>query len=181
MNYLRTAILLAGLTALFMGVGYLIGGQSGALIALVVAAGMNFVAYWNADSLVLSMHGAQEVDARSAPELYQMVGELAGRAGLPMPRVYIMDNPQPNAFATGRSPRHAAVAVTTGLMQMLSRQEIAGVLAHELAHIRNHDTLTMTITATIAGAISMLAQFGLFFGGSRDNNSGLGEIGRAHV
>jgi heat shock protein HtpX len=177
MNYFRTAILLAGLTALFMGVGYLIGGQSGALIALVVAAGMNFVAYWNADRLVLSMHGAQEVDARTAPELYQMVGELAARAGLPMPRVYLMDNPQPNAFATGRNPQHAAVAATTGLLQMLSRDEIAGVLAHELAHIKHHDTLTMTITATIAGAISMLAQFGLFFGGGNRNNSGLGMIG----
>jgi heat shock protein HtpX len=177
MNYFRTAILLAGLTALFMGVGYLIGGQSGALIALVVAAGMNFVAYWNADRLVLSMHGAQEVDARTAPELYQLVGELAARAGLPMPRVYLMDNPQPNAFATGRNPLHAAVAATTGLLQMLSRDEMAGVLAHELAHIKHHDTLTMTITATIAGAISMLAQFGLFFGGGNRNNNGLGVIG----
>jgi heat shock protein HtpX len=177
MNYFRTAILLAGLTALFMGVGYLIGGQSGALIALVVAASMNFVAYWNADRLVLSMHGAQEVDARTAPELYQMVVELAGRAGLPMPRIYLMDNPQPNAFATGRNPQHAAVAATTGLLQMLSRDEIAGVLAHELAHIKHHDTLTMTITATIAGAISMLAQFGLFFGGGNRNNNGLGLIG----
>ena len=174
MNYFRTAILLAGLTALFMGVGYLIGGQSGALIALLVAAGMNFVAYWNADRLV---HGAQEVDARTAPELYQMVGELAARAGLPMPRVYLMDNPQPNAFATGRNPKHAAVAATTGLLQMLSRDEIAGVLAHELAHIKHHDTLTMTITATIAGAISMLAQFGLFFGGGNRSNNGLGLIG----
>ena len=177
MNYFRTAILLAALTALFMGVGYLIGGQSGALIALVVAAGMNFVAYWNADTLVLRMHGAQEVDARAAPELYQMVGELAARAGLPMPRVYLMDNPQPNAFATGRNPQHAAVAATTGLLQMLSRDEIAGVLAHELAHIKHHDTLTMTITATIAGAISMLAQFGLFFGGGNRSNNGLGLIG----
>ena len=177
MNYLRTAILLAGLTALFMGVGFLIGGQSGAMIALVIAAAMNFVAYWNADSLVLSMHGAHEVDARSAPELYRIVGELAARAGLPMPRVYLMDNPQPNAFATGRNPQHAAVAVTTGLLQMLSEDEIAGVIAHELAHIKNHDTLTMTITATIAGAISMLAQFGLFFGGNRDSNNGMGIIG----
>src|SRR3954463_5601940 len=178
MNYLRTAILLAGLTALFMGVGYLIGGQAGALIALMVAAAMNLFSYWNADKLVLSMHGAQEVDARTAPDLVHLVGELAGRAGLPMPRVYLMDNPQPNAFATGRNPEHAAVAVTTGLLRMLSRDEIAGVLAHELAHVRNHDTLTMTITATIAGAISMLAQFGMFFGGGhRDNNNGLGIVG----
>src|SRR5499427_4409212 len=177
MNYLRTAILLAGLTALFMGVGYLIGGASGAVIALLVAAVMNLASYWNADKLVLAMHDAHEVDETTAPELVHLVQDLARRAGLPMPRVYLMDNPQPNAFATGRSPEHAAVAVTTGLLQMLSREEIAGVIAHELGHVRNHDTLTMTITATIAGAISMLAQFGLFFGGSRDNNSGLGVIG----
>jgi heat shock protein HtpX len=177
MNYLRTAILLAGLTALFMGVGYLIGGGSGALIALLVAAGMNLASYWNADKLVLAMHEAREVDETTAPDLVQLVAELARRAGLPMPRVYLMDNPQPNAFATGRNPQHAAVAVTSGLLQMLSREEVAGVIAHELAHVKNRDTLTMTITATIAGAISMLAQFGLFFGGQRDNNSGLGVVG----
>jgi heat shock protein HtpX len=177
MNYVRTAILLAGLTALFMGVGFLIGGQSGAMIALVVAAGMNFFAYWNSGSMVLSMHGAHEVDERAAPELYRMVAELARRAELPMPRVYVMDNPQPNAFATGRNPQNAAVAVTTGIMQHLTREELAGVIAHELAHIKSHDTLTMTVTATIAGAISMLAQFGMFFGGNRDNNNGFGIIG----
>jgi heat shock protein HtpX len=178
MNYIRTAILLAGLTGLFMGVGYLVGGPTGAFIALVVAAGMNLVSYWNADKLVLSMHGAQEVDERQAPDLVRLVRDLAGRAGLPMPRVYLMDNPQPNAFATGRNPEHAAVAVTTGLLNTLDRDEVAGVLAHELAHVKNHDTLTMTITATIAGAISMLAQFGLFFGGgNRDNNNGFGVIG----
>jgi heat shock protein HtpX len=177
MNYFRTAILLAGLTALFMGVGYLIGGQAGALIALMVAAAMNLFSYWNADKLVLSMHGAHEVDAHAAPDLVRLVGELAGRAGLPMPRVYLMDNPQPNAFATGRNPEHAAVAVTTGLLNMLSRDEVAGVIAHELAHVRNRDTLTMTITATIAGAISMLAQFGLFFSGGHRNNNGVGLIG----
>jgi heat shock protein HtpX len=175
MNYLRTAILLAGLTALFMGVGFLIGGQTGALIALVVAAAMNLFSYWNSDRMVLSMHGAQEVDQSTAPDLVNMVGALAERAGLPMPRVFIMDNPQPNAFATGRNPENAAVAVTTGLMERMSREELAGVIAHELAHIKNHDTLIMTITATIAGAISMLAQFGMFFGGGhRDNNSGGG-------
>ncbi|HZO45811.1 MAG TPA: zinc metalloprotease HtpX [Xanthobacteraceae bacterium] len=177
MNYVRTAILLAGLTALFTGVGYLIGGQSGAMIALLIAAGMNLFTYWNSDRMVLSMHGAHEVDERTAPDLVRLVRELAQRAGLPMPRVYLMDNPQPNAFATGRNPQHAAVAVTTGLTQMLSRDEIAGVLAHELAHVRNRDTLTMTITATIAGAISMLAQFGMFFGGHRDSNHGAGMIG----
>jgi heat shock protein HtpX len=180
MSYLRTAILLAGLTALFMGVGYLIGGPNGALIAFFVAAAMNFFTYWNADRLVLSMHGAQEVDEHTAPEFFHIVAELANRAGLPMPRLYLMDNPQPNAFATGRNPQHAAVAATTGLLEMLSRDEIAGVISHELAHIKNRDTLLMTVTATIAGAISMLAQFGMFFGGGqRDNNgsSGMGMIG----
>jgi heat shock protein HtpX len=178
MNYFKTAMLLAGLTALFMGVGYLIGGGSGAVIALVVAAGMNIFTYWNSDQMVLSMNGAQQVDARTAPDLYNMVSELAARAQLPMPKVYLMDEPQPNAFATGRNPQNAAVAVTTGLLQQLSREEVAGVVAHELAHIKNHDTLIMTITATIAGAISMLAQFGMFFGGNRDNNSGgMGIIG----
>lgn len=179
MNYFRTALLLAGLTALFMGVGFLIGGSSGAMIALVVAGGMNLFAYWNSDKMVLSMHGAQEVDPNSAPDLYRMVGELAHRANLPMPRVYIMDNPQPNAFATGRNPQNAAVAVTTGLLRSLSRDEVAGVVAHELAHIANRDTLIMTITATIAGAISMLGNFAMFsgLGGNRDNNNGLGLIG----
>jgi heat shock protein HtpX len=178
MNYVRTAILLAGLTALFMGVGYLIGGQTGAMIALIVAAAMNLFSYWNSDRMVLSMYGAREVDARTAPDLYALVQQLAGRASLPMPRVFIIDSPQPNAFATGRNPQHAAVAVSTGLLNALSREEVAGVLAHELAHVKNHDTLTMTITATIAGAISMLAQFGMFFSGNRDNNNGgMGIIG----
>jgi heat shock protein HtpX len=163
---------------LFMGVGYLIGGPEGAVFALLVAAGMNLLAYWNADRVVLSIHGAQEVDEHSAPRLVGLVRHLADRASLPTPRVYLMDNPQPNAFATGRNPRHAAVAITTGLLEQLSEDELAGVIAHELTHIRNHDTLTMTITATIAGAISMLAQFGLFFGGGhRDNNGGPGVIG----
>lgn len=179
MSYLRTAILLAGLTALFMGVGYLIGGPNGAMIAFFVAAAMNFFTYWNADRIILSMHGAQEVDEQTAPEFVHIVAELADRAGLPMPRVYVMDNPQPNAFATGRNPAHAAVAATTGLLDMLSRDELAGVISHELGHVRNRDTLLMTVTATIAGAISMLAQFGMFFGGRRDGegNSGLGAIG----
>jgi heat shock protein HtpX len=176
MNYLRTAILLAGLTALFMTVGFLIGGQTGATIAFLIAAATNLFSYWNADRLVLSMHDAHEVDARSAPEFYALVRELAQRAGLPMPRVYLMDNPQPNAFATGRNPQHAAVAATTGLLNTLTREEVVGVIGHELAHVKNHDTLTMTITATIAGAISMLAQFGMFFGGNRDNNN-MGFIG----
>jgi heat shock protein HtpX len=175
MNYVRTAILLAGLTALLMGVGYLIGGQSGVLIAFFVAAATNFLAYWNGDRLVLSTHGAEEVDEHTAPEFVHIVADLANRAGLPMPRVYLMDNPQPNAFATGRNPQHAAVAATTGLLEMLSPEEGAGVMAHELAHIRNRDTLIMTMTATIAGAISMLAQFGMFFR-HRNNHGGPGPI-----
>jgi heat shock protein HtpX len=174
MNYLRTAILLAGLTALFMAVGYLIGG--GPVIAPLFAAATNLFSYWNSDKLVLSMHGAQDVDERSAPELIAIVRELAQRASLPMPRVYLMDSPQPNAFATGRNPQYAAVCATTGLLNTLRREEVAGVIAHELGHVRNHDTLTMTITATIAGAISMLAQLGMLFGGRRDNNSGLGVV-----
>jgi heat shock protein HtpX len=177
MNLVRTAILLAGLTALFMAVGFLIGGAGGAMIAFLIAAAMNLVSYWNADKLVLSLHAAHPVDERSAPELVALVRELAQRANLPMPQVYVMESAQPNAFATGRNPRHAAVAVSTGLLNMLNRDEIAGVIAHELSHISNRDTLTMTITATIAGAISMLAQFGLFFGGGARANNGAGIIG----
>lgn len=176
MNYLRTAVLLAFLTALFMGVGYLFGGSTGALIAFVIAAATNLFAYWNSDRMVLSTYGAQEVDRYSAPELVNLVAELAGRAGLPMPRVFVIESPQPNAFATGRNPQNAAVAVTSGLVNYLSRQELSGVIAHELAHIRNHDTLLMTITATIAGAIAMIAQFGTFFGGHREENNGPGVI-----
>jgi heat shock protein HtpX len=176
MNYFRTALLLAGLTALFMGVGFLIGGKSGAMIALVVAAATNLFTWWNSGRMVLSMYGAHEVDRNSAPDLYNLVAGLAANAQLPMPRVFVMDEAQPNAFATGRNPQNAAVAVTVGLMEQLSREELAGVIAHELAHIKNHDTLTMTITATIAGAISMIAQFGMFFGGHRNNN-GPGVIG----
>jgi heat shock protein HtpX len=172
MGFLRTSLLLAGLTALFLAVGWLIGGQAGMLIALVFAVGTNVFAYWNSDKMVLRMYDAQEVDARSAPELYGLVEQLAARAQLPKPRVYVIDNPQPNAFATGRDPQHAAVAATTGLLRTLNHQELAGVLAHELAHIRNRDTLIMTVTATIAGALSMLANFGLLFGGNRENQSG---------
>jgi heat shock protein HtpX len=147
------------------------------MIALVIAAATNLFTWWNSGRMVLSMYGAHEVDRNSAPDLYNLVAELASRAQLPMPRVFLMDEAQPNAFATGRNPENAAVAVTVGLMQQLSREELAGVIAHELAHIKNHDTLTMTITATIAGAISMIAQFGMFFGGHRNNNSGTGIIG----
>jgi heat shock protein HtpX len=179
MNYFKTAVLLGVLTAIFVGAGYLIGGQTGMLIAFGIALAMNLFAYWNADKMVLRMYNAQEVDRRSAPEFYGIVEELARRADLPMPRVYVIDEPQPNAFATGRSPDHAAVAATTGLLDMCTREEIAGVMAHELAHVKNRDMLIMTITAVIAGAIGMIAQFGFFFGHSRDNNNGnpLGFVG----
>ena len=176
MNVIRTAMLLAALTALFMGVGYLIGGQGGMMLAFFVALAMNVFSYWNSDKMVLRMHRAREVDARSAPEFHEMVRRLAAAAELPMPRVYLIDNPQPNAFATGRNPQNAAVAATTGLLDALTAEEVAGVMAHELAHVKNRDTLVMTITATVAGAISMLANFGLFFGGGRGNNP-LGFIG----
>lgn len=163
---------------MFMAIGGLIGGTSGMLIALAIAIATNAFAYWNSDRMVLRMYGATEVDRSNAPELWGLVQELARRAELPMPRVYIMQNDQPNAFATGRDPQHAAVAVTTGLMDRLSREELVGVLAHELAHIKNRDTLIMTITATIAGAIGMLANFALFFGSSGDNrNNPLGMVG----
>ncbi len=177
MNVIRTAMLLAFMTALFMGVGYLIGGSGGMMIAFLIAAGMNFFSYWNADKMVLSMHRAVEVDERNAPEYYAIVRDLAARAGLPMPKTYLIDNPQPNAFATGRNPQNAAVAATTGLLERLSREEVAAVMAHELAHVQHRDTLTMTITATLAGAISMLGNFAFFFGGNRDNNNPLGFIG----
>ncbi len=168
MNYVRTGMLMAGLTALFGAVGYLLGGSGGMLMALGFAAVTNLFSYWNSDRLALAAHNAHEVDERSAPELYGMVRDLAARANMPMPRVYLIDEDQPNAFATGRNPQNAAVAATTGIMRTLSYEELAGVMAHELAHIKNHDTLTMTITATMAGAISSLVTFGMMFG-SREN------------
>jgi len=177
MNYVRTAMLLALLTALFVVVGFAIGGQTGMLIAFVIAAGMNFISYWNADKIVLRMNNAQEIDEKTAPELFDIVRQLAANANLPMPKVYLIHEDQPNAFATGRNPENAAVAATTGLLESLSREEVAGVMAHELAHVQNRDTLIMTIAATIGGAISMLAQFGLLFGGSRNNGSPFGIIG----
>jgi heat shock protein HtpX len=180
MNYVKTAMLLALLTAIFVALGAAIGGQTGMVIAFVIALAMNAFSYWNSDKLVLRMYGAQEVNERSAPEYYSVVRELAQNAGLPMPRVFVMQNPQPNAFATGRNPSHAAVCASTGLLEALSRDELAGVMAHELAHIKNRDTLIMTVAATIGGAISMLAQymqFGMLFGGGRDDRGGLGAIG----
>lgn len=175
-GYFRTAMLLAGLTALFLAVGYMIGGQGGMMIALLFAIGTNAFAYWNSDKMVLRMYGARQVDARTAPEFYAMVERLSRRAELPMPKVFIIENEQPNAFATGRNPENAAVAATTGLLKRLSPEEVAGVMAHELAHVKNRDTLIMTVTATLAGALSMLAHFGLFFGGNRENNP-LGAVG----
>ena len=169
MNYFKTALLLAAMTAIFLTVGYFIGGQTGLLIALVLALGMNAFAYWNSDKMVLRMANAHEIGPQDAPEFYGIVQRLAERGGLPMPRVFIIDEEQPNAFAPGRDPQHAAVAATTGLLRNLSHEEIAGVMAHELAHVNHRDTLIMTIAATISGAIGMLAQFGLFFGGGRDS------------
>ena len=181
MNYFRTALLLAGMTALFLVAGYLVGGGTGMLIAFGIAVATNLFAYWNSDKMVLAMYRARPVDAASAPEFHAIIERLAARAGLPMPKVYLIDNDQPNAFATGRNPENAAVAATTGLLRMLSAEEVAGVMAHELAHVKNRDTLTMTVTATIAGAIGMLANFALFFGGmfggSRENNNPLGFVG----
>lgn len=177
MNYVKTAMLLALLTAIFVGMGALVGGEAGMLIAFIVALGMNLFSFWKSDTMVLRMYGAEEVTAQSAPEYYGLVQELAQRAELPMPRVYVMHNPQPNAFATGRSPSNSAVCASTGLLEMLSREEVAGVMAHELAHIKNRDTLTMTIAATLGGAISMLAQylqFSTLFGGNRDGGSRIG-------
>ncbi len=165
MNAFRTMLLLAALTALFMALGFMIGGRAGVIVAFLLAAGMNLFTYWNADKIVLRMHNAREVDARSAPMLHGIIEGLAIRAGLPTPKIYLIDSPHPNAFATGRDPEHAAVAATTGLLGLLSRDEVAAVMAHELAHVKNRDTLIMTMTATIAGAISMLANFGMFFRG----------------
>jgi heat shock protein HtpX len=182
MNHARTAILLAVMTGIFVVVGSLLGGEQGMVIAFLVACAMNLFAYWNADKMVLRMYGAREVSAADAPQFHGIVAQLAQRAGLPMPRVYLIDNDQPNAFATGRNPQNAAVAATTGLLRMLSPEEVAGVMAHELAHVKNRDTLTMTITATIAGAIGMLAQFGMFFGaGARDSQGRANPLGMIGV
>lgn len=176
MNGFKTLILLSALTALLMALGFTFGGSKGAVIAFVIAFGMNIFSYWNSDKIVLRMHNAQEVDAKSAPEFYTMVADLARRAELPMPRVYVIDSPHPNAFATGRNPENAAVAATTGLLKMLTRDEIAGVMAHELGHVKNRDTLIMTMVATVAGAISMLANFGLFFRGNDQRGNALATI-----
>lgn len=172
-NLMKTAVLMAAITALFMAIGSLIGGQTGMMVALVVALGMNFFSYWFSDKLVLKMYNAQQVDESSAPQFYRMVSELAQRAQLPMPKVYLINEDAPNAFATGRNPANAAVAATTGILRVLSERELRGVMAHELAHVRHRDILISTVSATMAGAISMLANFAMFFGG-RDSG------GRSH-
>ena len=169
-NLMKTAILMAAITALFMAIGSLMGGQTGMMLALLVAVGMNFFSYWFSDKMVLKMYNAREVDETTAPQFYRMVRELAERAELPMPKVYLIDEAAPNAFATGRNPQHAAVAATTGILRVLSDRELRGVMAHELAHVKHRDILTSTITASVAGAISTLANFGLFFGGRDDEN-----------
>ena len=177
MGIMRTAILLAALTGFFLVIGYLLGGQSGMVMAFIVALAMNFFAYWNSDKVVLRLYKARQADEQTAPRLHGIVRELATRAQLPMPKVYIIENDQPNAFATGRNPEHAAVAATTGILRLLDDRELAGVMAHELAHVKNRDTLTMTIAATIGGAIGMLANFAFFMGGGNNRNNPLGAVG----
>jgi len=172
-NLMKTAILMAAITALFMLLGQMLGGQSGMMLALVIALGMNFFSYWFSDKIVLRMYSAREVDDSSAPQFVGMIRELATKAGLPMPRVYLIDEDAPNAFATGRNPSHAAVAATTGIIRALNERELRGVMAHELAHVRHRDILISTVSATMAGAISMLANFAMFFGGR-------GSDGRSH-
>ena len=175
---LKTFILLGSLTALFMGIGFLIGGGTGATVALVIAAGMNLFAWWGSDRMVLRMHNAQPVTEAEAPQLYRMTEGLAARAGIPMPALYVIHEDQPNAFATGRSPEHGAVAVNTGLLDLMTQEEVAGVVAHELAHIKNRDTLIMAVTATLAGAIGFLTQFGAMMSRGRDQRSNpFGPIG----
>ncbi|MFZ1900708.1 MAG: zinc metalloprotease HtpX [Azonexus sp.] len=168
-NWVKTAMLMAAIMALFGVVGGMVGGRSGMLLALVFGGAMNVFSYWFSDKMVLKMYNAQEVDESSAPQFYGMVRDLAQRAGLPMPRVYLIDEQQPNAFATGRNPEHAAVAATTGILHLLSARELRGVMAHELSHVRHRDILISTISATMAGAISALANFAMLFGGRSDD------------
>lgn len=182
MNIYKTAFLMAAMTALFAVIGFALGGQMGMIMALGMAGIGNVFAYWNSDKAILSMYQAQPVTSHEAPEIYQMVARLTQRAGMPMPKIYILDTPQPNAFATGRNPENAAVAVTTSLMHMLTSSELEGVIAHELAHIKNRDTLVMTITATLAGAIGALANIAMFssmFGGNnaQENEEGTPQAG----
>ncbi|OQS38999.1 zinc metalloprotease HtpX [Chromobacterium haemolyticum] len=180
-NWFKTTLLMAAILALFAVIGGMIGGKSGMILALLFGGAMNVFAWWNSDQMVLRMYNAQEVDAQSAPEFYGMVSELAQRAGLPMPRVYVIHEEQPNAFATGRSPEHAAVAATSGIMRMLDYRELRGVMAHELAHVQHRDTLISTISATMAGAISALANFAMFFGGRDENGQPVGWLPRLAI
>lgn len=179
MNFIKTAMLLAAMTALFMALGLIFGGTTGMFLALLVAVGMNLFTYWNSDKIVLRMHNAKQVDESS--DFYRLVARLVQRANMPMPKVYLIDEANPNAFATGRNPENAAVAATTGLLSRLNREEIEGVMAHELAHVKNRDTLIMTMVATIAGAISMLANFGLFFRGSDGRGAGMAGIAAVFI
>lgn len=186
MNMLKTTLLLGTLTAMLVGFGHLMGGEQGALIAFAIALVMNFVSYWFSDRIVLALHGAHETSPEDAPRLHAIVGRLAERAGIPLPRIFTMDDPSPNAFATGRNPSHAAVAVTTGLLGILSDRELEGVLAHELGHVKNRDILISTIAASLAGAISMLAsmlRWNMLLGGSRrdDREGGDGALGLVGV
>ena len=175
-NAIRTAALMAVMIVLFALIGRQLGGESGMILAFGVAVAMNFASYWFSDKIVLSMYRAREVGPEEAPELYEIIDRLRRRAGLPMPKVYVIPSDQPNAFATGRNPKHAAVAVTTGIVRMLSPEELEGVIAHELAHVKNRDILTSSIAATLAAAITLLARFGLFFGGGRDRDNVLGSL-----
>ena len=180
MNTIKTLLLLAALAVLLMVVGYAIGGQQGTILALLFAGVTNLLAWWKSDQMVLKMHKARPIGPHEAPDLMAMVEQLSRNAEIPTPAIYLIDKDQPNAFATGRNPENSAVAMTTGIVQLLSNEELAGVIAHEMAHIKNRDTLIMTVSATVAGAISMIAQFGLFFGGSRDRPmGGLGTIAMA--
>ena len=175
-NLFKTAVLMAAITALFMAVGAFVGGQQGMMFALVVAIGLNFFSYWFSDKLVLKMYNAREVDASSAPQFYSMIAELAQKAGLPMPRVYVIEEAAPNAFATGRNPEHAAIAVTTGLLEKMNRVELEGVLAHELSHIKNYDILISTVAVVAVGAITLISELGLrfmWFGGRRDRRDNI--------
>ena len=171
MNAVKTAVLLAAITGLFILIGYVVGGPAGMVIAFVMAAAMNFFAYWSSDKLALRMAGAKEVTPEEAPQLHRIVEEVAALANVPKPKVYVVENPTPNAFATGRNPQHAAVAATTGILSLLDDRELRGVLGHELAHVQNRDILTSSIVATLAGAISMIAWMSLFFGGNRDRGN----------
>jgi heat shock protein HtpX len=175
-NWVKTTLLMAGIVALFGAVGAVIGGQQGMIVALVLGGAMNLLAYWFSDRMVLRLYRAREVDAHSAPQLHGMVRQLAVRAGLPMPRVYVIDEPQPNAFATGRNPENAAVAVTTGILRLLTPRELRGVMAHELAHVKHRDILISTLSASVAGAISTLANFGLLFGGAQNRDGGANPV-----